>query len=624
MKFSQKIVAASSVMMLLTVSLLSFQQLRTVRAEVEALVGNSLNEMLSSATNTVQAELNNKRSLAQVALEASDYNPQNKSYVSDLIERPEIKTSFIAAGLGYEADGSMVENDDEWEVDASYDPRLRPWYIDAKRAGSQQIITEPYYDSSIDAVIVSIASSVFKQGRFIGAMFFDVDLTGLADITNSINLMDAGYLFIVTADGITIAHPDDQLNGEPMDKFLSNVPIREGLAEYQINGISYLVNFDHMPEENWYVGAIVDESIAFAAIDSLRSSAVLYAFIGVLFSVVALSLLIKGLMKPLSELNEALKDVASGQGDLTKRLDTDTDEEFAELAHNFNTFTQNLQQQIVDSKQISTDILSGTEKTVRNSEQSSAAMQQQLQELEQLATAMNEMAATATDVANNAQNAATAATQADKATSDGSGVVVKTTEAIDRLSARIEQAVEEVKGLESATSNIETILKVINDIADQTNLLALNAAIEAARAGESGRGFAVVADEVRTLAQRTQQSTTEIRTMIEQLQAGAGSVSAAMADSRSTATQAVDAAQSANIALDQIRHSIQQISDMNLQIASAAEQQSSVAEEINNNTVKIKDLSTMVVDAADNANESMTEQIENVHKQETLLNKFIV
>jgi methyl-accepting chemotaxis protein len=234
------------------------------------------------------------------------------------------------------------------------------------------------------------------------------------------------------------------------------------------------------------------------------------------------------------------------------------------------------------------------------------------------------MSVTATEVANNAQGAAAAAQEADTATSEGSGIVEQTTTSIDALSARIEQAVEEVQGLESATANIETILKVINDIADQTNLLALNAAIEAARAGESGRGFAVVADEVRTLAQRTQQSTTEIRTMIEQLQAGASSVSAAMAESRTTANQAVAKAQGANSALERIRQSIQHISDMNLQIASAAEEQSLVAEEINNNTVKIKDLSTQVVDSAANANDAMQSQIDSVHQQEQLLNKFVV
>ncbi|MDG2560554.1 methyl-accepting chemotaxis protein, partial [Vibrio parahaemolyticus] len=129
------------------------------------------------------------------------------------------------------------------------------------------------------------------------------------------------------------------------------------------------------------------------------------------------------------------------------------------------------------------------------------AIHTQLQELEQLATAMHEMSVTATEVANNAQGAASAAKEADQATVEGSSIVGESTQTINMLSDSIDLAVEEVQVLESATANIETILKVINDIADQTNLLALNAAIEAARAGESGRGFAVVADEVRTLAQ---------------------------------------------------------------------------------------------------------------------------
>ncbi len=203
-------------------------------------------------------------------------------------------------------------------------------------------------------------------------------------------------------------------------------------------------------------------------------------------------------------------------------------------------------------------------------------------------------------------------------------MVSDTTESINALSARIDQAVEEVQGLESATANIETILEVINDIADQTNLLALNAAIEAARAGESGRGFAVVADEVRTLASRTQQSTTEIRTMIEQLQSGAKSVSDAMTESKHTAVSAVDNSQAANIALERIGSAIMRITEMNTQIAAAAEQQSLVAEEINTNTVKIKDLSTQVAETTENSSIAMQAQTENVREQDAVLNKFIV
>ncbi|MBY8039551.1 methyl-accepting chemotaxis protein [Vibrio fluvialis] len=623
MRFSQKIVAASSALLLIVILLLSIQQLSTVRSEVESLVNSSLKEMVAGVKNTITSEMTSKKALAQSMTEVLELNPEDRAYVKNVLEKPKLKSSFLAVGLGYDADGTVVENDDGWEPGADYDPRKRPWFVDAKKVG-KLTVTDPYVDVSTKKTIISIGTPVYENGQFKAAMFYDLELTKLADLVNSINLFDAGYLFIVTADGTTIAHPDTKNNGQKLNTYLPQVQLKEGTQRIEIDGHPFMVNFTLVPSENWYIGAIIDESIAFAAVSDLRNSSIIYTVIGLVLSVIGLSLLIKVLMRPLGVLNDAIQDVASGQGDLTKRLSTDTDKEFAELAKGFNTFTETLQHQIKQSKAIGEEIMRGAEQTMGTVHGSAEAMRDQLQELEQLATAMHEMAVTATEVANNAQGAASAAKEADDATVEGSRVVSDTTKSIDRLSAHIEMAVEEVRGLESATANIETILKVINDIADQTNLLALNAAIEAARAGESGRGFAVVADEVRTLAQRTQQSTTEIRSMIEQLQAGASSVSVAMNESKSTAEDAVAKSQLADAALQRIRNAIQQISDMNIQIASAAEEQSLVAEEINNNTVKIKDLSTQVSESAEEANIAMQVQTENVREQDAILNKFIV
>ncbi|ELS8945904.1 methyl-accepting chemotaxis protein [Vibrio fluvialis] len=623
MRFSQKIVAASSALLLIVILLLSIQQLSTVRSEVESLVNSSLKEMVAGVKNTITSEMTSKKALAQSMTEVLELNPEDRSYVKNVLEKPKLKSSFLAVGLGYDADGTVVENDDGWEPGVDYDPRKRPWFVDAKRVG-KLTVTDPYVDVSTKKTIISIGTPVYENGQFKAAMFYDLELTKLADLVNSINLFDAGYLFIVTADGTTIAHPDTKNNGQKLNSYLPLVQLKEGTQRIEIDGHPFMVNFTLVPSENWYIGAIIDESIAFAAVSDLRNSSIIYTVIGLVLSVIGLSLLIKVLMRPLGVLNDAIQDVASGQGDLTKRLSTDTDKEFAELAKGFNIFTETLQHQIKQSKAIGEEIMRGAEQTMGTVHGSAEAMRAQLQELEQLATAMHEMAVTATEVANNAQGAASAAKEADDATVEGSRVVSDTTKSIDRLSAHIEMAVEEVRGLESATANIETILKVINDIADQTNLLALNAAIEAARAGESGRGFAVVADEVRTLAQRTQQSTTEIRSMIEQLQAGASSVSVAMNESKSTAEDAVAKSQLADAALQRIRNAIQQISDMNIQIASAAEEQSLVAEEINNNTVKIKDLSTQVSESAEEANIAMQVQTENVREQDAILNKFIV
>ncbi|EHZ2539255.1 TPA: methyl-accepting chemotaxis protein [Vibrio parahaemolyticus] len=623
MKFRHKVVTASSILLLITVSLLSTQQVMTIRSQTQEHINSSVKEILTSVSNTVQSEMNAKKDLARSITEIIELSPKDRTYVKDILEKPTPKSSFLAIGFGYESNGYVIENDDGWDAGPDYDPRQRPWFIAAKNKGDL-VVTDPYVDASSKNVIISVGTPVKQNGRFLAGMFYDLELTTLSDLVNQVNLFDAGYLFLVTDDGTTIAHPQSKYNGEKLNSYLPQVDLNKATQHIEVDNNPYMVSLTHIPSENWYVGAIIDETAAYSVVGELRNSAIIYSIIAVLASVIALTLLIRTLMRPLDTLNTAIKDVASGKGDLTQRLETDTDQEFSELAKNFNTFMENLQQQIIESKSISDQILTGTQITAEGARDSAGAIQTQLQELEQLATAMHEMSVTATEVANNAQGAASAAKEADQATIEGSSVVSESTQTINMLSDSIDLAVEEVQVLESATANIETILKVINDIADQTNLLALNAAIEAARAGESGRGFAVVADEVRTLAQRTQESTTEIRSMIEQLQSGASSVASAMHQSKGSAVEAVEKADLANDALQRIRDAIQRISDMNLQIASAAEEQSLVAEEINNNTVNIKDLSTQVADSANRTNEAMQSQHDNVRKQDEILNRFTV
>ncbi|ELA7188390.1 methyl-accepting chemotaxis protein [Vibrio alginolyticus] len=623
MKFRHKVVTASSFLLLITVSLLSTQQVMTIRSQTQEQIDSSVNEILTSVGNTVQSEMNAKKDLARSITEVIELDPSSHSYVQNILERPTPKSSFLAIGFGYESNGFVIENDDGWDAGPDYDPRQRPWFIAAKSKGDL-VVTDPYVDASSKSVIISVGTPVKENGQFLAGMFYDLELTTLSDLVNQVNLFDAGYLFLVTADGTTIAHPQSKYNGEKVGSYLPQIELTQSAQHVEIDGNRYMVNLTHIPGENWYVGSVIDEAVAYSAVGELRNNAIIYSIIAVIASIIALTLLIRTLMRPLDTLNNAIKDVASGKGDLTQRLETDTDQEFSELATNFNTFMENLQQQIIESKRISDQILNGTQITAEGAKDSAGAIHTQLQELEQLATAMHEMSVTATEVANNAQGAASAAKEADQATVEGSSIVGESTQTINMLSDSIDLAVEEVQVLESATANIETILKVINDIADQTNLLALNAAIEAARAGESGRGFAVVADEVRTLAQRTQESTTEIRTMIEQLQSGASSVANAMHQSKGSAIEAVEKADLANSALQRIRDAIQRISDMNLQIASAAEEQSLVAEEINNNTVNIKDLSTQVAESANRTNDAMQAQQEDVHKQDQILNRFTV
>jgi methyl-accepting chemotaxis protein len=249
---------------------------------------------------------------------------------------------------------------------------------------------------------------------------------------------------------------------------------------------------------------------------------------------------------------------------------------------------------LVGFKQLSDEMLDSTRRQAasakqvsKNSEESNKLVQQQQAETDQVASAMNEMAVTINEVARNAAQAAEAAKRADEKANHSAQEVSETTAAIEKLASEVEEASSVIGQLESDSEAIGRVLDVIREIAEKTNLLALNAAIEAARAGEQGRGFAVVADEVRTLAQRTQQSTEDIRSMIERLQAGANGAVSVMKQSRTQAGAGVTQATRASESLRAITDAVTTINDMNTQIASAVDEQSSVADEANRNISNI-------------------------------------
>jgi methyl-accepting chemotaxis protein len=288
---------------------------------------------------------------------------------------------------------------------------------------------------------------------------------------------------------------------------------------------------------------------------------------------------------------ESLQEMASGQGDLRKRLESQQQDEVGELVNNFNLFVEKLHSIISEISGGVETLSTASLQMTKTTEQSAKGVKKQQVDIDQVATAMNEMSATVHEVSQNASEAASAAQQADTETSNGKQVVSQTARTIDELVSEVEDAGTVIQRLASDSENIGKVLDVIKEIAEQTNLLALNAAIEAARAGEQGRGFAVVADEVRTLAQRTQQSTQEIQQIIEKLQTGANEAVKVMSSSREKAQATVEQSAKAGLSLESITEMVSRISDMNAQIASAAEEQSAVAEEVNRNIVAISQVS---------------------------------
>jgi methyl-accepting chemotaxis protein len=312
----------------------------------------------------------------------------------------------------------------------------------------------------------------------------------------------------------------------------------------------------------------------------------------------------RSIVVPLENVVAAMHNIASGDGDLTQELNANGKDEIAQLSQNYNNFALKLRTTISHLLSSATRLKQSAEAL---GQQATAALdinENQSQQTEQIATAINEVTYAVQDVAKHAEQAAAEVSQATEQAAAGQANIDNSLRQTDLLSATIAQAVDVMQTLAEESSQVGRVLDVIRSIAEQTNLLALNAAIEAARAGEQGRGFAVVADEVRLLAQRTQQSTDEVQTMIESLQHNSQAAVNVINQSSSTAQATVEQAQQAQASLTSISNALYTINGLNASIASATLEQSHVAEEINQNVTRVAGLSQSSNDSAHNLSQS--------------------
>ena len=527
-------------------------------------------------------------------------------------------------GLTYfgSVQGAMTRHDPSLNT-ANYDPRVRPWYQNATKAG-KLIVTAPYVSVTMQQMVVTLAEPVSHQGQVIGVAGADLSLDDLIDEVLAMKVQGEGYAMLLDRSGLIVGHPQKALALKQVGELAPGLTgttlegwSRDGeLHGATIAGREVLLSVQGVPGTDWLLAMVMYKDVLEAPFASLLWQLVGLTLVLLLVFSALLIAMFNYLFADLGRVSKALADIAHGEGDLTVQIVAQSRDEVGLLAQNFNLFVARLHGIVSRLRDVTVELAAQSRTQAAGAEERSQRVRQQQDEIVMVATAVTEMASATQEIAGNAEFAATTSGDAVRLAVAGQSQVGQSQRSISGLAGEVADASQTIHELDGHAHKISGILATISGIAEQTNLLALNAAIEAARAGEQGRGFAVVADEVRVLSRRTHDSTAEIQQMIEALQQTTRRAVGGMETSRQLAGTSVEDAEAANQSLARINEAIGAISDMATQIAAAAEEQTSVTGEISRNTENIRHVSQTLaeqakVEAAQAAElKSLTERLE--------------
>jgi len=515
---------------------------------------------------------------------------------------------------------NLIVND-YWNTDAAPNYYEQSWHRNGQNAPKGQCVwAAAYKDSASVEARTNCSMGIYKNGILYGAATIDVTLGFFNKLAKKLENEFNGYILVIEPEGGKILNNSSAISGElllkttaslrnssafvnAVDANLTNQNSAEHISYLDENGKEYALYFQQLKGTPWSIAlALPAESIYENESAILKTLA--YIQLPMMLAIIFFSYInFSRLTQRLILLCKNIDLLAQGNADLTARIENNDKDEVGDIGKSVNNFIMYLHKLMVSISDSSSRISDSLAQLEHQTHTTNNVIINHSKETDQIVTAMEEMSTTANVVASNASEAATATQQMDNSVSNSKLTVIKTSDNVDILLKDVDETVVNIENMTKNTDQISTVLTVIGAIAEQTNLLALNAAIEAARAGEQGRGFAVVADEVRALAARTQNSTSEISTMLNNLNTGVNAVVVAMDKTKQRCITTAENTQELNQNLDSMVTDVSTINDLTLQIATAAEEQSTVSMEVTRNMTEIQ---SIVSELEDNAQQTTT------------------